>query len=198
MVDTQAGFHRHASAVPIERVRQAHADSRGVYGSPRVHRKLAARGVHCCHYTVAIIMRQNRLKSRAHWLFKLRTTDSDHGRPVAQNVLDQQFDTAHRDQPNRVGVIDISYVPTREDRLYLAVVLDLYLRRVVGWAMTDHLKGVAGARCVDDGDRRPPRRRRRGFAGVDPPLRPQRAVRQRALLSDARSPGRGQEQEPPE
>ena len=123
-----------------EHVRRAHAESRGVYGSPRVHRELRARGVRCCENTVARIMRQNQLRSRTHRRFRVKTTDSGHAHPVAENVLGRRFDTAHENAPNRAWVSDLTYIPTREGWLYLAVVLDLYSRRVVGWATADHLK----------------------------------------------------------
>jgi transposase InsO family protein len=123
-----------------EQVRTAHADSRGIYGSPRVHRELRARGVACCENTVAKIMRQNHLRSRCFRKFRPRTTDSTHGRAVAENVLDRRFDLAHAGRPDRAWVGDITYIPTAEGWLYLAVVIDLYSRRVIGWAMADHLK----------------------------------------------------------
>lgn len=123
-----------------EQVRQAHADSRGIYGSPRVHRELLARGVKCCVNTVAKLMRQHRLVSKVFRRFRPRTTDSGHGRPVAENVLGRRFNSAHQDTPDRVWVGDITYVSTAKGWLYLAVVLDLYSRRVIGWATADHLK----------------------------------------------------------
>lgn len=124
----------------IEQVRRAHAESRGIYGSPRVYRELVARGVACCENTVAKLMRQNCLVSKVFRKFRPRTTDSAHGRPVAENLLDRRFASAHQDTPNRVWVGDITYVSTAEGWLYLAVVLDLYSRRVIGWATADHLK----------------------------------------------------------
>jgi len=123
-----------------EQVRRAHADSRGIYGSPRVHRELIARGVACCENTVAKLMRQNRLVSRSFRTFRPRTTDSAHGQAVAPNVLDQRFGSAHQGEPDRVWVGDITYIPTGEGWVYLAVVLDLYSRRVIGWATAGHLK----------------------------------------------------------
>ena len=120
-----------------EQVRQVHDDSRQIYGSPRVHRELRARGVKCCQNTVARIMRQNKLKSKMQRRFRVRTTNSDHDQPIADNVLDQRFEQT---APNRAWAGDITYVPTAEGWLYLAVVLDLYSRRVIGWAMADHLK----------------------------------------------------------
>lgn len=120
-----------------EQIRRVYKQSRGVYGSPRVHRELRDQGIACCENTVAKMMRQNQWKSKMHKAFKIKTTDSDHDSPIADNVLDRRFDQA---APNRVWAGDITYVPTDEGWLYLAVVLDLYSRRVIGWSMSDHLK----------------------------------------------------------
>lgn len=101
------------------------------YGSPRIHAELEAQGHGCCVNSVAKIMRQAGLRARTARKFK-QTTDSNHCRPVAENVLDRQF-TATR--PNESWVADLTYIPTREGWLYLAVVEDLYSRKVVGWSM---------------------------------------------------------------
>ncbi len=124
----------------VEQVRSAHRESRGIYGSPRVHRELQARGVACCENTVAKLMRENHLQSKRFRRFRPRTTDSAHGRPVAQNILDRRFDSAHENRVDRVWVGDITYVPTDEGWLYLAVVMDLYSRRIIGWASAEHLE----------------------------------------------------------
>jgi transposase InsO family protein len=121
----------------VERIRAAHRESRSTYGSPRVHRELRAQGVACCENTVARLMRQNDIRSKARRRFVVRTTDSRHGRPVAPNVLDRQF---YPDRPDATWTADITYIPTAEGWLYLAVVLDLFSRRVVGWATADHLR----------------------------------------------------------
>jgi putative transposase len=108
-----------------------HEQAKGRYGSPRVHAELRARGHGCCVNTVAQLMRQAGIRAKTARKF-CHTTDSNHSRPVADNVLDRQFDPA---APNEVWVADITYIPTREGWLYLAVVEDLYSRMVVGWAM---------------------------------------------------------------
>lgn len=120
-----------------DQIRQAHASSRRIYGSPRVHRELQAQGVSCCRNTVAKIMREDQLQSKMRRRFRPCATDSDHAYATAPNRLDQQFEVAG---PNRVWAGDITYVATEEGWLYLAVVLDLHSRRVIGWAMADHLK----------------------------------------------------------
>ncbi len=121
----------------VTAIREAHAASRATYGSPRVHRALKACGVPCCENTVAKLMRADGVRARARRPFAARTTDSRHDRPVAKNVLDREF---YPDRPNAVWTADITYVATAEGWLYLAVVLDLFSRRVVGWATADHLR----------------------------------------------------------
>src|SRR5205823_6495829 len=98
----------------------------------RVHAELAARGHGCCVNTVARLMRDNGIAARTAKKFRCTTTDSDHGLPVADNLLGRRFDPA---APNESWVADITYIPTREGWLYLAVVEDLYSRKVVGWSM---------------------------------------------------------------
>jgi putative transposase len=108
-----------------------HEQVKGRYGSPRVHAELQARGHGCCVNTVARLMHQAGIRAKTARKFR-HTTDSNHSRPVADNVLDRQFDPS---APNEAWVADITYVPTREGWLYLAVVEDLFSRRVVGWSM---------------------------------------------------------------
>lgn len=113
-------------------IRGIHAEAKQRYGSPRVHALLTARGEACSVNTVAKLMRQNDIHAKSARKFRCRTTDSNHALPVAQNVLERQFDP---EAANEAWVADITYVPTREGWLYLAVVEDLYSRRVVGWSM---------------------------------------------------------------
>jgi len=121
----------------LEQIRQVHADSRCTYGSPRVHAELADQKVKVCVNTVARLMKQAQIRSRVRRRFIVRTTDSAHGYPVMPNRLDRQF-TA--EQPDQKWCGDITYVPTDEGFLYLAVVMDLCSRRIVGWSMADHLQ----------------------------------------------------------
>jgi putative transposase len=121
----------------LERIRRAHADSRGVYGSPRIHAELAEDNVQACVNTVARLMKQANIRSKIKRRFVLRTTDSNHDQPVMSNVLNRQFSTA---SPNAKWCCDITYVPTGQGFLYLAAVMDLCSRRIVGWSMADHLK----------------------------------------------------------
>ena len=109
-----------------------HAEVKQRYGSPRIHATLTARGEACSVNTVAKLMRQNDIRAKSARKFRCRTTDSNHTLPVAENLLDRQFDLG---APNEAWVADITYIPTREGWLYLAVVEDLYSRKVVGWSM---------------------------------------------------------------
>ena len=121
----------------VGEIRRAHADSRGLYGSPRVHRQVMSRGVKVCVNTVAKVMQKQALRSKIHKKFKPRTTDSSHGLPVAGNVLARQFNQA---LPDQAWCCDITYIFTAEGILYLAAVVDLCSRKVVGWSMAEHLR----------------------------------------------------------
>ncbi len=117
-------------------IRAIHDESRkDVYGSPRMHRELMARGRRCNLKTVARIMSEHGIRAKATRKFRM-TTDSKHDRPVAPNVLDRAFEQR---APNQAWVSDITYIPTREGWLYLAAVEDLYTRKIVGWSMSERL-----------------------------------------------------------
>jgi transposase InsO family protein len=123
-------------------IRLIHEDNRRVYGSPRVHQALASRGEPVCVNTVAKIMKNDGIRARTKRKHTPRTTDSRHGQPVAENVLNREFDAA---RPNGKWATDITYIPTDEGWLYLAAVIDLCSRKVVGWSMAPHMKsGLAG------------------------------------------------------
>lgn len=119
------------------RIAEVQRDTRGVYGSPRVTAELRARGVRVSENTVAKVMRERGIRARAARRFAPRTTDSAHARPVAPNVLGRDFAAA---APDRKWAADVTYVPTGEGWLYLAGVIDLCSRKVVGWSMADHLR----------------------------------------------------------
>ena len=118
-------------------VQAAFQESRQTYGSPRITRELAERGVQACRKTIARIMRQERLFGRRPRRFVPKTTDALHDQPVASNTLDRQFAPG---SGTSAWVSDITYIPTREGWLYLAAVMDLRSRRIIGWAMADHLQ----------------------------------------------------------
>jgi putative transposase len=119
----------------LAHIRSAYALSNETYGSPRMTRELQDEGLPVGRRRTARLMRENGLKARQTRRFK-RTTNSHHALPVAPNLLDQDFSA---ERPNQKWCADISYLWTREGWLYLAVVLDLFARRVVGWAVSDRL-----------------------------------------------------------
>ena len=127
--------HAQADARLGVEIAAIYAESRQRYGSPRVHAELRDRGHRTSRKRVARLMRHHQLTSRRRRRFRA-TTDSRHPFPVAPNVLDRQF---RQGAPDRAWVADITYVPTGEGWLYLAVILDLYSRVVVGWAMGEHM-----------------------------------------------------------
>jgi putative transposase len=116
-------------------IRESHKNSRRAYGSPRITEDLQANGTKCGENRVARLMKNNGIVGKAKKKFKA-TTNSRHNLPVAENVLNQNFTT---EKPNTVWVSDITYIPTLEGWLYLVVILDLFSRQVVGWAMSDRL-----------------------------------------------------------
>lgn len=113
-------------------VEAAHRRSRGTYGSPRIHRELRARGVRISRKRIERLMRERGLKGAQKRRFHC-TTDSRHTLPIAPNELARNFDP---DQPDRVWAGDVTYIATEEGWLYLAVMLDLFSRRVVGWSVS--------------------------------------------------------------
>jgi transposase InsO family protein len=112
-------------------IRTAHRESRCTYGSPRLHAAFHELGERVSRKRIARLMREAGLEARRHRRFK-RTTDSNHPHPIAPNILDRQF---MADRQNLWWVGDITYVWTDEGWLYLAVLLDVFSRRVVGWSM---------------------------------------------------------------
>jgi transposase InsO family protein len=119
----------------LEKIRCIHKQSRKTYGSPRVHAQLRKQGVACSRKRVAGLMRRHQIQAQPPNR-RVRTTQSGHGLPVAANVLGQDF-SAQR--PNEKWVSDLTYIPTREGWLYLAAVLDLFSRQIVGWAMGEQM-----------------------------------------------------------
>ncbi len=116
-------------------VRVIHQASRRTYGSPRVHAELREQGERCGRKRVARLMREAGLRVKVRRRFRPTTTDSKHSHRVAGNVLARRFSVKEIERVNQVWAGDITYIPTREGWLYLAVILDLASRRVVGWSM---------------------------------------------------------------
>ena len=123
--------------VLLVEIRAVHAEFKARYGSPRIHAELVARGHDCCVNTVAKLMRDHGIAAKTARKFRCTTTDSNHDLPVADNLLDRQFNPSGA---NETWLADITYIPTREGWLYLAAVEDLYSRRVVGWSLADHME----------------------------------------------------------
>jgi len=120
----------------LERIQAIHKKSRKTYGSPRIHRQLVIEGERCGRGRVERLMSANGIRAKQKRKF-VATTDSKHDLPVAENILQREF---HVEEPNRVWLSDITYIPTDEGWLYLAGVLDLCSRTAVGWSMGESLE----------------------------------------------------------
>lgn len=125
-----------AQARLVSAIREVHRASGGTYGSPRVHRALKGQPEGAGRHRIARLMREHGIVGRPKRRYR-RTTDSAHDRPVAPNLLARRFEAS---EPNRIWVGDITYIATGNGWLYLAVVLDTYSRRVIGWSMGDEIK----------------------------------------------------------
>jgi putative transposase len=144
---SRAGFYAWRERPPSARARadaeltavihRLHRESRGTYGSPRIHAELQARGRRHGRKRVARLMRQGALAGCQRRRRRPRTTVADPAAAPAPNLVQRHFDPL---APDRLWLADITYVPTEEGWLYLAAVLDAFSRRVVGWAMADHLR----------------------------------------------------------
>lgn len=119
------------------RIQRIHEEYRRVYGSPRIFNELKAQGQSVCQNTVADIMKERNIRAKTKRKFVPRTTDANHDQPMADNLLDRQFQA---ELPNRKWAADITYIPTGEGWLYLAGVIDLCSRKIVGWSMADHME----------------------------------------------------------
>ena len=142
---SRSGYYAWRGRVPSKRkmandkllplVRTIHQQSQGRYGSPRIYKALLALGYRYNRKRIARLMRLSGIRGRRPRRHKV-TTDSNHRLPVAPNLLKQNFKVS---APNRVWCSDITYIPTRQGWLYLAVVIDLFSRRVVGWSMREDM-----------------------------------------------------------
>ena len=118
-----------------EEIREVHQASKETYGSPRIHRELKAQGKACSENRVARLMREHNIRAKTRRKYKV-TTKRDESHPVAANLLKRQFQA---ERPNQIWLADITYIDTYEGWLYLAAVMDLFSRRVVGWAMAERI-----------------------------------------------------------
>src|SRR3954468_2098162 len=164
--------------VRLRRICAAHERSRRTYGSPRVHAELHAQGISVSRKHVARLMRDERLRARIRKRYRC-TTMSDHDQPVAANLLDRRFEA---EQPNQRWVGDVTEILTGQGKLYLAVILDLFSRMVVGWALGRQRPPPCAARPRASPAAQVPRSR------AAPPHRPGQPVRERGLSARACRP----------
>ena len=128
----------------VEKIKVVHTESHETYGSPRIYRELKDDGLACSENRVARLMRRHGIRAKQTKRYK-STTKRNQARPVAPNVLKRDFVA---DRPDRKWLADLTYIPTREGWLYLAAILDLYSRRIVGWAMADRMTGDLTQRAL--------------------------------------------------
>jgi putative transposase len=126
-----------ANAALLKAIRQVHQDSGGHYGSPRVHAALRVQGRGPSRGRIERLMHRHGIRAIMASPRRVRTNDSRHSLPIAPNLIDRNFTTA---APNRIWLADITYIPTVQGWLYLAAIMDLFSRKIVGWAMRDHMR----------------------------------------------------------
>ena len=145
-----SGYHEHLArgvqiaqrrhlgdAALLVHISAVYAENRGAYGWPRIWRQLRAQGVRVGKQRVQRLMQKHGIQARGKRRFRVVTTDSKHNLPIAPNVLDRNFTVA---APNQAWVGDFTYIPTAEGWLFLAVVIDLFSRKVVGWSMQPDMR----------------------------------------------------------
>jgi len=134
----QIAQRRHLSdAALLVHIRAVFAAHRGAYCWPRVWRQLLSQDVRVGKSRVQRLMQLHNIRARSKRRFRIATTDSRHGLPIAPNLLDRNFTP---DAPNRAWAGDVTYIPTEEGWLFLSVVMDLFSRRFVGWSMQDNMR----------------------------------------------------------
>ena len=130
----KTGMRKRQNELLLTRIVDAHEQSRKTYGSPRITAELKARGVPCSRNRIARLMRTNGIAAKTKRRYRI-TTRSRHTRPIAPNLLKERS----VERPNAAWVSDITYIRTYEGWLYLAVILDIFSRSVVGWSMGERL-----------------------------------------------------------
>jgi putative transposase len=131
------GTRAASNSALLARIRQVHHDSGQRYGSPRVHAALRTQGRGASRGRIERLMRRHGIRAIMTPPRRVRTTDSRHDLPIAPNLIARDFTAP---APNRVWLADITYIPTTEGWLYLAAIMDLFSRKIVGWAMRDHMQ----------------------------------------------------------
>ena len=119
----------------LKKIKETYKRFQGVYGSPRITQELREAGVECSENRVARLMRENEIAAKTKRKFKV-TTNSGHNLPVVPNLVNQEFTAA---APNQLWLSDITYIWTREGWLYLAAILDVFSRQIVGWSMNKRM-----------------------------------------------------------
>lgn len=152
---SRSGYYRWRDAEPSERAREdsklkpkiaaVHAESHETYGSPRIHAELVEQGIEIGRNRIARLMREMDLSAAPEKRFQ-KTTDSSHDLGFAPDLVGRDFDPT---EPNRLWASDITYLWTDGGWIYLAVVLDLFSRRVVGWAIADHMRAELVLEALD-------------------------------------------------
>lgn len=127
---------RHSDEAVLVHIRAIHAEVKGEYGWPRMHKELLARGIRVGKDRVRKLMQQHGIKAKTKRKFVV-TTDSRHSLPVAPDLVQRRFNP---EAPNRLWCGDITYIHTEEGWLYLAAVIDLFSRQVVGWSLQPHMQ----------------------------------------------------------
>ncbi len=118
-----------------DKIEETYKKFQGIYGSPRITQELRDAGVECSENRVARLMREKEITAKTKRKFKV-TTNSGHNLPVAPNLVNQEFTAA---APNQLWLSDITYIWTREGWLYLAVILDVFSRQIIGWSMSERM-----------------------------------------------------------
>lgn len=124
----------------VEKIQNIHQESRNTYGVPRVVAQLKKEGEMCGKNRVAKLMKQANLSGVAQKLFKIKTTDSKHDLPIADRIFQAENQETFPEKPNEVWASDITYIPTEEGWLFLVIFLDVFTRKVVGYAMAEHMR----------------------------------------------------------
>jgi putative transposase len=149
LIVSVSGYHQHqrrrrdiaqrrhlSDEALLVHIRAVYAEARGAYGWPRIWRQLRAQGIRVGKQRVQRLMQAHGIRARGKRRFRIATTDSRHGLPIAPNVLDRNFTVA---APNQVWVGDLTYIATDAGWLFLAVVIDLFSRQVVGWSLREDM-----------------------------------------------------------
>ncbi|MDB5738568.1 MAG: Mobile element protein [Sphingomonas bacterium] len=126
-----------ANRALVDDIERVHRDTSGRYGSPRIHHELKAEGRGASRGRIERLMRRHGIRAIMARPRQVRTTDSRHNFPIAPNLLGRDFTAA---APNRIWLADITYIETDQGWLYLSAVMDLHSRRIIGWAMADHMR----------------------------------------------------------